>query len=328
MALLERVSTLVRANLNDLIDKAEEPEKMIKQVILDMQNQLLQVKTQVAIAIADQHLLEKKQKENEDKVAEWMRKAELSVDKKQDDLARASLQRVESYREMSESFAQQVADQKAQVENLKSALRQLEQKLSEAQAKADLLIAQHRRARAVGKASDARMAMGDGSKAAAFDRMKRKVAHSEAVSQAKAEIAGDNMEDRLAALEKEDRIEQLLAELKGKRGRSCDRECAGDFMINLRSFMAVAERRGEFLGSHARGSGRLLVEYSFSLAGGSYSANRLPCFLGAACCDFTRFVSDSLTVRYRPGNPTVNKLDRSVWEDLRSVADFLDANSV
>jgi phage shock protein A len=221
MALLERVSTLVRANLNDLIDKAEEPEKMIKQVILDMQNQLLQVKTQVAIAIADQHLLEKKKKENEDKVAEWMRKAELSVDKKQDDLARASLQRVESYREMSESFTQQVTDQKAQVENLKSALRQLEQKLREAQAKADLLIAQHRRARALGKASDARLAMGgggEGSKAAAFDRMKRKVAHSEALGQAKAEIAGDNMEDRLAALEKEDRIEQLLAELKGKRG--------------------------------------------------------------------------------------------------------------
>ena len=77
MALLERVATLLRANLNDLVDKAEHPEKMIKQVILDMQNQLLQVKTQVAIAIADQHLLEKKQKENEDKVAEWMRKAEL-----------------------------------------------------------------------------------------------------------------------------------------------------------------------------------------------------------------------------------------------------------
>ena len=122
MALLERVSTLVRANLNDLIDKAEDPEKMIKQVILDMQNQLLQVKTQVAIAIADQHLLEKKQKENADKVAEWMRKAELAVDKKEDDLARASLQRVESYRELSENFPQQVTDQKAQVENLKTAL--------------------------------------------------------------------------------------------------------------------------------------------------------------------------------------------------------------
>ena len=218
MALLERVSTLVRANLNDLIDKAEEPEKMIKQVILDMQNQLLQVKTQVAIAIADQHLLEKKQKENEDKVAEWMRKAELAVDKKQDDLARVALQRVESYRDLGDGFAQQVTDQKAQVENLKTALRQLEQKLTEAEAKADLLIAQHRRARAVGKASDAKMAMGDHSKAHTFDRMKRKVAHTQAVSQAKSEIAADNVEERLAALEKEDRIEQLLVELKTKRG--------------------------------------------------------------------------------------------------------------
>jgi phage shock protein A len=217
MALLERVATLVRANLNDLIDKAEEPEKMIKQVILDMQNQLLQVKTQVAIAIADQHLLEKRQKENGEKVTEWMRKAELAVGKQQDDLARAALERVESYRELSDSFVQQVVDQKAQVENLKTALRQLEQKLNEAQGKADLLLAQQRRARAVGKASDARMAMGDNSKAAAFDRMQRKVAHHEAVSQAKSEIAADNVEDRLAALEKQDRIEQLLAELKAKR---------------------------------------------------------------------------------------------------------------
>jgi phage shock protein A len=218
MALLERVSTLVRANLNDLIDKAEHPEKMIKQVILDMHNQLLQVKTQVAIAIADQHLLEKRRKENEDRVVEWMRKAELAVDKKQDDLARAALERVESYRELTDGFAQQVTDQKAQVENLKTALRQLEQKLTEAQAKADLLIAQHRRARAVDKASNAKMAAGNGSSAAAFDRMKRKVAHSEALSQAMSEIATDNMEERLAALEKEDRIEQLLVELKTKRG--------------------------------------------------------------------------------------------------------------
>ena len=218
MALLERVSTLVRANLNDLIDKAEDPEKMIKQVILDMQNQLLQVKTQVAIAIADQHLLEKKQKENEDKVAEWMRKAELSVDKKQDDLARAALQRVESYRELSDSFAQQVTDQQAQVENLKTALRQLQGKLSEAEGRADLLIAQQRRARAVNKASDAKLAMSDTSKLNTFDRMKRKVSRAQAMGQAKSEIAADNVEDRLAALEKEDRIEQLLADLKTKRG--------------------------------------------------------------------------------------------------------------
>src|SRR5512146_1351724 len=101
MALLERVTKLVRANLNDLVDKAEDPEKMLKQVILDMRNQLLQVKTQVAIALADLHLLEKKKKENEDLAAEWVRKAELAVEKKQDDqLARAAIERSVSYREL------------------------------------------------------------------------------------------------------------------------------------------------------------------------------------------------------------------------------------
>jgi phage shock protein A len=217
MALLERVSTLVRANLNDMIDKAEDPEKMIKQIILDMQNQLLQVKTQVAIAIADQHLLEKKQKENNDAASDWVRKAELAVDKKQDDLARVALERSISYQELAESFAQQVSDQKAQVDNLKTALSKLDQKLAEAQNKCDMLIAQHRRARALGKASDARSNMVDTSKAAGFDRMKRRVAHDEAVSEAKAELAGDTVDDKFAALEKEDAIEKLLAEIKSRR---------------------------------------------------------------------------------------------------------------
>ena len=220
MALLERVSTLVRANLNDLIDKAEEPEKMIKQVILDMQNQLLQVKTQVAIAIADQHLLERKQKENEEKLNEWVRKAELAVDKKQDDLARRALERSMSYRQMSEGFAQQVNDQKTQVEHLKTALSNLEQKLAEAEAKSDVLIAQHRRARAVGKASDAGMKMGDGSKVAAFERMKDKVVRGEAVSQAKAELAGGDLDDKFRKLEQEDEIERLLSEIKARRGKT------------------------------------------------------------------------------------------------------------
>jgi phage shock protein A len=217
MALLERVSTLIRANLNDLIDKAEDPEKMIKQVILDMQNQLMQVKTQVAIAIADQHVLEKKQKENAEKEAEWIRKAELAVDKKQDDLARAALERSMSFKQMAESFDSLMADQKTEVDNLKSALHKLEHKLAEAESKSDMLIAQHRRSRALGKASDAQMAIGDKSKVATFDRMKTKVRHEEAVSRTKAEMVDDNVEDRLAALEKQDEIEKLLKEIKARR---------------------------------------------------------------------------------------------------------------
>ena len=219
MALLERVATLIRANLNELIDKAENPEVMIKQVILDMQNQLLQVKTQVAIAIADQHVLEKKQKENEEKAVDWTRRAEMAVDKKQDDLARAALERSVSYRSLAESFRQQVADQKLQVEDLKTALLKLEQKLSEAEAKSDLLIAQHRRSRATRKAGEAQMAAGGSSHAATFDRMKDKVRREEAYSQATTEMVKEDVEQKLAALEKEDEIERMLNELKSRRNQ-------------------------------------------------------------------------------------------------------------
>src|SRR5437764_15226629 len=114
MALLERVSALIRANLNDLIDKAEDPPKMLKQVILDMQNQLLQVKTQVAIAIADEHLLRKKHQEDLDKHTEWMRKAEIAVDKKQDDLARAAIDRGVGYRNVAGRYEHEIAQQQTQ----------------------------------------------------------------------------------------------------------------------------------------------------------------------------------------------------------------------
>src|SRR5271166_4671046 len=129
MGLLERVSTLIRANLNDMVDRAEDPEKMIKQVILDMDNQYLQVKTQVAVSIADQHMLEKKHRENQDAGKDWMRKAEVAVDKGEDDLARAALDRFQTSQRLTQSFQEQVNDQKAQVDTLKNALIKREQKL-------------------------------------------------------------------------------------------------------------------------------------------------------------------------------------------------------
>ena len=218
MALLERVSTLIRANLNDLVERAENPEKMLKQVILDMQNQFMQVKTQVAIAIADLHLLEKKQKENLDKEKEWMRKAEMAVEKKDDALARAALERAMSFKQMAVSFDEQIADQKTQVELLRDALNKLEQKIAEAENKADLLIAQHRRSRAVGKATDASAKAGDKNAVAAFDRMKNKVQREEAISQAKAEIEGsDDIDRKFARMEKEEQVERLLLEIKQRK---------------------------------------------------------------------------------------------------------------
>src|SRR5260370_26633963 len=106
-----------------------------------MEKKLVEVKMQVGIAIADQHLLEKKQKENEEKTNEWMHKAELAVERKKDDeLARAALERSMSYKQMAENFLQQVADQKTQVENLKTAFHKLEQKLAQTQSKSEMVI--------------------------------------------------------------------------------------------------------------------------------------------------------------------------------------------
>lgn len=219
MALLERVATLIRANLNDLVDKAEHPEKMIKQIILDMENQLLQVKTQVAIAIADQHLLEKKRKENEEKITDWTRKAELALDKKQEDLARAAIERSLQYKQMTDGFAQQVTDQHLQVETLKTALSKLGQKLEEARSKADMLMAEHRRARTLDKAADARNQLDARDHGVAFDRMKNKVMRQSAIGQAKTEMLDEatSVDDRFAKLEKEDEVSRILNELKAKR---------------------------------------------------------------------------------------------------------------
>ncbi|MBV9885614.1 MAG: PspA/IM30 family protein [Acidobacteria bacterium] len=217
MGLLERVSTLIRANINDVIDRAEDPEKMIKQVILDMENQYMQVKTQVAVSIADQHMLEKKQKENEDVGTDWMRKAERAVDKQQDDLARAALDRYQTSQRLAQSYREQVDDQKVQVEALKSALMKLEQKLDEAKSKRDLLIARHRRSVALNKAAKAQGAAGDGPKSAAFDRLKDRVNQSESVASAELELNNDEVGERLNRLDRDAEVERLLTDLKQRR---------------------------------------------------------------------------------------------------------------
>ncbi len=142
MPLLERVGTLLRSNLNDLIERAEDPEKLCKQLVLDMENQLIQVKTQVAMAIADQHLLNKKRKEHDDAVSEWRRKAELAVEKQKDDLARAALERSLQNEQLANAFAQQIEDRTAETELLRSAYQRLERKLTETRSECEILIAQ------------------------------------------------------------------------------------------------------------------------------------------------------------------------------------------
>jgi len=220
MALLERVGTLLRANINDLIEKAEDPEKLAKQLVLDMENQLLQVKTQVAIAIADQHLLQKKLKEHEDAMNQWNRKAELAVQKQQDDLARAALERSLSSQQLAASFSQQLEDQTAETETLRNAFGRLQQKLSETRSTCEMLIAQHRRARTAGKANAARTLAASHERSNVLNRLRTTIQRNEATNAASHVILeAQSLEDQLNGLEKEDRIERLLEDLKSRQPR-------------------------------------------------------------------------------------------------------------
>jgi len=214
MALLERVSTLLRANLNDLIEKAEDPERLLKQLVLDMENQLMQVKTQVAIAIADQHLLERKRKEHEELGAEWKRKAELAVAKGKDDMARGALERALSYDRLTKGFAQQAEDQKLEADTLRQTLHKLDQKLSETRAQCEILMAEHRRAKVVGRATQARQIVGV-SQDQALGRMKSKVRQHAAENAAASEIlVPESLEDRFQSLEEHEQVEFLLGQIK------------------------------------------------------------------------------------------------------------------
>jgi phage shock protein A len=176
----------------------------------------MQVKTQVAIAIADEHLLEKKRAEQERQAAEWRRKAELAVQKGQDDLARAALERALSHDQLMQGFAAQTEDQKHEADSLRQALRKLEQKLSETRAHCEMLAAEHRRAKVVGRATKARKVVGTDQEQA-MERMKSRVQMQSATNAATAEVlVPESLEDRFRALENQDKIELLLNEIKSR----------------------------------------------------------------------------------------------------------------
>lgn len=177
----------------------------------------MQVKTQVAIAIADQHLLEKKKAEHEQQAAEWRRKAELAVQKGQDDLARAALERALSQDQLAVGFTTQAEDQKQEADSLRQALRKLEQKLTETRAHCEMLIAEHRRAKVVGRAAKAQHVVGTDQEHT-LGRMKSKLHVTAAENAAASEVlTPESLEDKFRTLENEDKVELMLKELKSRQ---------------------------------------------------------------------------------------------------------------
>ena len=218
MGMLDRVGTILRANINDLIDRAEDPEKMIRQMLQDMENQLIQVKTQVAASIADEQRLKERWQQNEQLGQEWTRKAELAVQKGQDDLAKEALGRRNTYMQTAAGFKEQYEDQARQVEALKDALDKLESKIQEARTKKDLLIARSRRAAAEQQVHDTMSRVDASGVMGGFERMEEKVRTKEARAKAAASLDHDTVDERFKQLEEEDELDVQLREMKAKLG--------------------------------------------------------------------------------------------------------------
>lgn len=220
MSILDRISRLIKSNVNDLIDKAEDPEKMAKQIIEELNQHLVEAKTQTASAIATLNQLEKQAHENADLAQRWQAKAELAVSKGDDDLAREALARKKTYQTAADGLQAQVDQQKKQVEQLKSALCELEARIAEAQAKKDLLVARHHSAQANAEIQRTMSKVDASGALSALDRMQQKVDSEEAQASAWAELSGDSLEDKFKKLESHPEVDDELAALKAKLGKS------------------------------------------------------------------------------------------------------------
>lgn len=224
MGILNRLTTVIKANINDLISKAEDPEKMLNQLIIDMNEQYNKAKVEVATAIADEKKLKKALEEQEAKAREWSKKAELAVLKGDDKLALAALNRKKEYESLAEQYRTQWEAQKAATDQLKASLRELSNKIEEAKRKKGLLIARTKRAEAQKSIQRTMASLNDTSVFDTFSRMSEKVDEIESQAIAEAELnefmAGDDLEKQFNELEnQDDEVMDELAALKAKLGK-------------------------------------------------------------------------------------------------------------
>jgi phage shock protein A len=216
MGLFDRIGRLVRANLNDVVSKAEDPEKILEQSIMDMQEDLVQLRQAVAQAIATQKRSEQQYNQAQQQANQWQQRAQLALQKGDENLAREALTRKKGHAETSAMVKTQLDSQSGQVETLKRNLIQLESKISEAKTKKNMLKARLQAAKAQEQLHNTIGTMNTNSSMAAFDRMEEKVLQIEARSQASYELAGADLESQFAKLESGSDVDDELAAMKAQ----------------------------------------------------------------------------------------------------------------
>ncbi|CAN5654307.1 PspA/IM30 family protein [soil metagenome] len=222
MNIFNKLSTLIRSNINDMIARAEDPEKMLNQIIVDMREQLTKAKQEVAVAIAGERKLKAQAEEEAKQAQDWERRAMLAVKQDRDDLARQALLRQGEYAERAQSLYDTWQRQADDTERLKDSLRQLNAKIEEARRKKNLLVAKQKRAQAQKRIHETMAGLSDRSAFEAFDRMAQRIEDNElralAAAEVSEELSSDPMEREFAQLEAGGDAEGRLLELKQKMG--------------------------------------------------------------------------------------------------------------
>jgi len=222
MGIFSRLAQLIKSNLNDLISRSEDPEKMLNQVVLDMNNQLVEAKKQVAASIADEKRLAKQFEQESSNAAEWERRAMMALRAGNEELAKEALNRKKEHDALATTFKDQWQKQKAAVDQLKRALRMLNDKIEEAKRKKNVLVARKKRAEAQRAIQETMSGLKDQSAFETFDRMSSKIDQLEAEAEAGAELSeeysGDVLASQFAHLEKNAGADEELLALKRKMG--------------------------------------------------------------------------------------------------------------
>lgn len=216
MGLLDRVWRVVRANLNSFVSDAEDPEKILEQTLADMQEDLIQLRQAVAQAIATQKRTERQYVQTESTSEEWYKRAQLALQKGDDNLAREALTRRQTFVDAARALKGQLDQQGVVVTKLKENMRLLEGKIAEAKTKKDMYIARARSAEATQRINEMIGRVGTNNVFDAFDRMDEKVMQLEARSEAFSELNADGLDERFAALEGQSSVDDELAKMKSQ----------------------------------------------------------------------------------------------------------------
>ena len=216
MGILDRMSRLIRANINDLIDRAEDPELMLNELLREMETNIRDARMQVANMIAQEKELEADLQDAQRDSREWERRAELAVTSGKDDLAREALRRRRDAESIATVYATQLTSQQEMVTKLKQQLKMLEAKHDEAESKRDVLIARHRATQAQRQITETLSSLPGLDSFSELDRMEKRIRQEESKTQALGELQGEDLDWQFAELDRDEDIEGELAALKAR----------------------------------------------------------------------------------------------------------------